>query len=273
MDRISVVLAALAATIIVFPAQTIAQQRDAAASNGQEPAPQQRSERAAESVPRDAQSDTSEAREEQSARRGRREQRRDEGVEARRSELIRDADEALETLRGRDQEAAQLIDDAYGHAVFRTTKGGLLVTGAGGSGVAREAESGEATFMHLGSAGVGLGAGVENYLLVLLLADEEAYRRFVTGQWDGSLSAQAAAGGVGAAAEEPFLESVRVYRVTDRGVMAQVDATGTRFWVSRRLNDEDTLERIAAIDDELDEADRREAEQQVAAGEDERVVR
>ncbi|MBN1239647.1 MAG: hypothetical protein JXB36_14170 [Gammaproteobacteria bacterium] len=210
---------------------------------------------------------------ERGTRAERREERRGESVEERRAELIREADQALAQLRREDEAAADMIDDAYGHAVFLTTKAGLLLTGAGGTGVARVADTGEATFMHLGSAGLGVGVGVENYKLVLLLADERAYEQFVTGQWDGSLSAQAAAGGAGLAAEEPFLGEVSAFRVTDRGVIAQIDATGTRFWVSRRLNDEQTLERVAALDEELDEALRREAEQQVAIGEDDRTIR
>ena len=194
-----------------------------------------------------------------------------DNVRSRRSDLVREADAALQQLRSQDEEAADLIDQAFGHAVFNAHKGGLIVTGGGGTGVVRRSDDAEEpVFMHLGSVGLALGGGYENYRLVLLLEDEQAYRYFVSGQWDGSLSAQASAGGAGVSAEEPFLGSVRAYRVTERGVMAQVDATGTRFWVSRRLNEEGTRERVAAAQEQME---RQEVEEQIATGDDDRVIR
>lgn len=164
----------------------------------------------------------------------------------RRQELIREADRALDALRRQNELAAALMEAAYGHAVFNTTKGGLIVTGAGGTGVARS-NIGDVTFMRLGSAGIGLGAGFENYKLVLLFEDEDTYSRFVSGQWDGSLSAQAAAGSEGVAAHEQFIGGIRAFRLTDGGLMAQVDATAMRFWPVDRLNRAAEIEqRIAA---------------------------
>lgn len=155
----------------------------------------------------------------------------------RQQELLASADEALDRLRSEEDNVGSLIDRSYGHAVFDTTKGGLIVTGAGGTGVARTTEGGDATYMHLGAAGIGLGAGLENYQLVLLIEDRQTYDEFVSGQWDGSVSAQASAGDEGAAAEEQFVDGVRVYRFTDAGLMAQVDIAGMRFWPSEELND------------------------------------
>jgi uncharacterized surface protein with fasciclin (FAS1) repeats len=165
----------------------------------------------------------------------------DADLAARREELVQSADEALEELRQQNLSAADLMEQAYGHAVFDATKGGFIITGAGGTGVARVNETNEATFMHLGQAGIGLGAGLESYKLVLLFENERVYRDFVSGQWDGNLAAQAAAGTQGVAAEEQFIEGIRAYRITDGGLMAQVDASGARYWPSRRLNDAATL--------------------------------
>src|SRR5690606_13874157 len=94
--------------------------------------------------------------------------------------------------------------------------------------------------MHLGQAGIGLGAGLENYKLVLLIADEQTYDDFVAGQWDGNISAQASAGEEGVAAEEQFVDGIRAYRLTDAGLMAQIDVSGARFWASEDLNESDT---------------------------------
>jgi len=165
----------------------------------------------------------------------------------RRAEIIREADAALERLRERSESAASLLQQAYGHAVFDTTKGGLILTGAGGTGVARTRDGSDVTFMRLGAAGIGLGAGFENYQLIMLFEDEETYSHFVSGQWDGAFAAQAAAGSEGVAAEEQFIGGVRVFRMTEGGLMAQVDANALRFWPIDRLNRAAEIEeRIAA---------------------------
>lgn len=169
-------------------------------------------------------------------------------IAARRDEVSEMAEDAISQLRSENESAANLLEQARGWAVFDTTKGGLIVTGAGGTGLARDLETGEETYMHLGAGGIGLGAGLENYQLVMLFEDGETYDEFVSGRWDGSVSAQAAAGEQGAAAEEQFVDGVRVYRLTDTGLIAQVDITGMRFWASEELNDT----QHAALDGEAD---------------------
>lgn len=171
----------------------------------------------------------------------------DPDLAARRTELIRVADEALRQLRLEDSEAAQLMEQAYGHAVFATTKGGLFLTGAGGTGVARPHDSDEVTFMRLGSAGIGLGGGFESYRLILLFRDEDVFSEFITGEWDGALAAQAAAGSQGVSAEEQFIAGIRAFRVSGGGLMAQADITGVRFWPARNLNRAAEVEARVAI--------------------------
>ena len=98
-----------------------------------------------------------------------------------------------------DKSAQELISSAYGQAVFDTTKGGFVVTGAGGTGVATRKNGGDPVYMHLGAGGVGLGAGLENYKLIMLFENEDTYKRFIDGAWTAGASAQAAAGRDGAA--------------------------------------------------------------------------
>lgn len=163
-------------------------------------------------------------------------------LDQRREELVQMAEQTLDRLMEQNPSAAALYEQAFGYAVLDTTKGGLIVTGAGGTGVAMEKDGGEPVFMHLGQAGIGLGAGLENYKLVLLIQDEETYDRFVSGQWDGSISAQASAGEEGVAAEEQFVEGISAYRLTDAGLMAQADVSGVRFWPSEELNEAQVAE-------------------------------
>ena len=156
-------------------------------------------------------------------------------IAERRQEILDMAKSTLQTL-SKDDSADDLIDSAYGHAVFDTTKGGFIVTGAGGTGVAMRENGGDPVYMHLGAGGVGLGAGLENYKLVILFENEDVYERFIDGEWSAGTSAQAAAGRDGAAAVGKFNNGVAVYHLTDKGLIAQADVTGVRFWPSDRLN-------------------------------------
>lgn len=153
----------------------------------------------------------------------------------RRQEILEMSKSTIKTL-SKDAAAEDLIDSAYGYAVFDTTKGGFIVTGAGGTGVATRKNGSNPVYMHMGAGGVGLGAGLENYKLVILFENEDVYDRFVDGQWTAGASAQAAAGRDGAAAVGKFNNGVAVYHLTDKGVIAQADITGVRFWPSDRLN-------------------------------------
>ena len=153
----------------------------------------------------------------------------------RRQEILDMSKSTIQQL-SKDSAAEDLIDSAYGYAVFDTTKGGFIVTGAGGTGVAMRKNGSNPVYMHMGAGGVGLGAGLENYKLVILFENEDVYDRFVDGQWTAGTSAQAAAGRDGAAAVGKFNNGVAVYHLTDKGVIAQADVTGVRFWPSDRLN-------------------------------------
>jgi len=153
----------------------------------------------------------------------------------RRQEILDMSKATIAELR-KDKSASELVSSAYGQAVFDTTKGGFIVTGAGGTGVATRKNGGDPVYMHLGAGGVGLGAGLENYKLIMLFENEDTYERFVDGAWTAGASAQAAAGRDGAATVAKFVNGVAVYHVTDKGVIAQADVTGVKFWPSDKLN-------------------------------------
>ena len=153
----------------------------------------------------------------------------------RRQEILDMSKGSIDALR-KDESAKSLIDSAYGHVVFDTTKGGFIVTGAGGTGVAMRKNGSNPVYMHMGAGGVGLGAGLENYKLIILFENEDVYKRFVDGAWSAGASAQAAAGRDGAAAVGKFNNGVAVYHITDKGLIAQADVTGVKFWPSDRLN-------------------------------------
>ena len=153
----------------------------------------------------------------------------------RRHEILDMSKATIDKLR-KDERARELIGSAYGHAVFDTTKGGFIVTGAGGTGVAMRKNGANPVYMHMGAGGVGLGAGLENYKFIVLFESEDTYKRFIDGAWTAGTSAQAAAGRDGVAAVGKFVNGVAVYHLTDKGLIAQADVTGMKFWPSDRLN-------------------------------------
>ena len=157
------------------------------------------------------------------------------GLTERRQEILEMSKGAIASL-SKDAAAASLVSSAYGHAVFDTTKGGFIVTGAGGTGVAMRKNGGDPVYMHMGSGGVGLGAGFENYKFIVLFENEDTYERFIDGEWSAGATAQAAAGRDGAAVVGKFNNGVAVYHITDKGLIAQADVSGVRFWPSDRLN-------------------------------------
>src|SRR5215471_1210385 len=158
-----------------------------------------------------------------------------EDLAQRRAEIKAMSEATLSQLRD-DPAAAKLLGVSYGQAVFDTTKGGFIVTGAGGTGVATRKGDRDPVYMHMGEGGIGLGAGGEKYKLVLIFENEGVYKQFVDGQFKAGASAQAHAGREGASADGKFDNGVAMYRVNDKGVIAQADITGVKFWPSDRLN-------------------------------------
>jgi len=69
----------------------------------------------------------------------------------RRQEILDMSKGTIDGLK-KDKSAADLIGSAYGHAGFDTTKGGFIVTGAGGTGVAMHKNGSSPVYMHLGAA-------------------------------------------------------------------------------------------------------------------------
>lgn len=143
---------------------------------------------------------------------------------------------ALQNLFGEETGAKKLFDKSTGYAVFRATKGGFLITGAGGTGVVVNKRTGQRTYMHMGSGGIGLGGGVQIYRLIIFFQTQPALEKFIDHGWDATTTAQAAAGTAGVNATSSFINGLAVYQLTDKGLMARADVSGTHFWKADKLN-------------------------------------
>jgi lipid-binding SYLF domain-containing protein len=160
----------------------------------------------------------------------------DDSSSQRRQEIDVKAQETLDKLFSARDSARGLYDQAAGYAVFSATKAGFFVTGGGGTGVAVDKASGQRTYMRMGTGGIGLGIGAQRYDLVILFESQPHLNRFIQGGWDASTTAQAAAGKEGVTFTSSFVDGVAFFQLTDRGLMAQADVSGTRFWTVDDLN-------------------------------------
>lgn len=160
----------------------------------------------------------------------------DSEASVRRQEIDTRSQETLEKLFAAQDSTRALYDRAAGYAAFSATKAGFFVTGGGGTGVAVHKNSGKRVYMRMGTGGIGLGIGAQRYDLVILFETDAHLARFIQGGWDASTTAQAAAGKEGITFTSSFVDGVAFYQLTDRGLMAQADVSGTRFWSVDELN-------------------------------------
>jgi lipid-binding SYLF domain-containing protein len=144
------------------------------------------------------------------------------------------AEEVLAAVLAKDPGAAALKAKAYGWAGFDNTKVALGISGGGGHGVA--IGPGGRTYMKMGSAGVGLGLGAQKSQMLILFETKEKFQSFVDGGWAGGAGATAAAGDKGANAAATFHDGVVVWVITDKGLMANADVSGTKYWKADKLN-------------------------------------
>ena len=156
--------------------------------------------------------------------------------ESKRMKIDETAQETLNTLFASSPKAENLYEISYGWAVFDNLKLAFGFSGGGGNGVAKVRESGEKTYMQMGTAGIGIGLGVNKYQVVFLFQDSRTFRNFVETGWQADATASAVAGQTGAEAKTDFSNGLAIYQITDTGLMAHADIAGTKYWKNNKLN-------------------------------------
>ncbi len=156
--------------------------------------------------------------------------------EAKRMKIDETADDALNTLFAANPKAENLFEMSYGWAVFDNLKLAFGFSGGGGNGVAKVRVSGKKTYMKMGTAGIGVGLGVNKYQVVFLFQDSRTFTNFVDNGWQADATASAVAGRAGAEAKTDFSNGMAIYQITDTGLMAHADIAGTKYWKNKKLN-------------------------------------
>jgi lipid-binding SYLF domain-containing protein len=141
-----------------------------------------------------------------------------------------------------DEPAAKAaVADAAGYAVFSDF--GFKVVfmgGAQGKGMAVNNTTKQETFMKMVELQPGLGVGAENYHLVFIFENPDAFHTFVTSGWELGTNALASAKdgseGAGAAGAVSFSHGVKLYQFDDTGAIVGVSITGAKYYKDDDLN-------------------------------------
>ena len=152
------------------------------------------------------------------------------------------ADETLQRLYTEKPATKDEIKEAAGYAAFTNANVNIIFVGvSGGYGVVVDNETGEKTYMKMGSGGVGFGVGVKDFRQVMVFNTKETMDQFVDSGWTfgGHADAAAKAGDKGGAASgEGALGQIKVYSMTESGLALQAMGTGTKYYKDKELNKE-----------------------------------
>ena len=158
--------------------------------------------------------------------------------ESKRVKIDEVAEETLQELFAKNANAKSLYDKAIGWAVFDNTKVAFGISGGGGNGVAVYKANGKRAYMKMGTGGVGLGIGVNKYQVVFFFESEKILKKFIESGWQADAGATASAGKASAEAKTNFVNGLAIYQLTEKGLMANADIAGTKYWLNDKLNDE-----------------------------------
>jgi len=156
--------------------------------------------------------------------------------ESKRMKIDETAQETLDALFADNPKAKKLYENSYGWAVFDNLKLAFGFSGGGGNGVAVKKENGEKIYMQMGTAGVGIGLGANKYQIVFLFQDSQTFDNFVNNGWQADAGATAAAGTHAADVKTDFTNGLAIYQMTEKGLMANADIAGTKYWKNDKLN-------------------------------------
>jgi lipid-binding SYLF domain-containing protein len=151
------------------------------------------------------------------------------------------AQDTLQRLYKADPEAKGVMRRAAGYAVFSDLGVKILFAGSGnGKGIAVNNHTKHETFMKMLEVQAGLGMGVEKFRVIFVFDNKKALEDFINSGWEFGGQSTAAAkngdkGGAMAGAVS-VSDGVWMYQLTDKGLAADISATGTKYYKDDELN-------------------------------------
>ena len=158
-----------------------------------------------------------------------------------RIERIKTNNETLQLLYKYAPEAKGMISRSYGYATFTNIGVNLILFSAeGGKGLAHNNKTGQKIYMNMASGGVGFGFGIKDFRAIFLFKNKKVFDTFVNSGWEANAQADAAAkvnkkgGALNAAIT--VAPGVRLYKLTQNGLVIQATIQGTKYWKDEDLN-------------------------------------
>jgi lipid-binding SYLF domain-containing protein len=142
---------------------------------------------------------------------------------------LKEAKSAITALKKADPSLQKFFDKSAGYAVFPSIgKGGLVVGGAGGSGIVFEHGKavGKTT---LSQVTIGAQVGGQAYYEIIFFETAETLAAFKKGEWTMAAQVSAVALASGASADAAYKEGVAVFTLSKGGAMAEASVGGQKF--------------------------------------------
>ena len=162
-------------------------------------------------------------------------------ADEKRAEINKMRRETLTRLYKVHPEAQAAIQKAAGYAVFSNVGINLiLLSAAGGSGVAHNNKTGKDVYMKMVSGGFGFGLGVKDFRGVFMFASPDKLDFFINQGWEASAQVDAAAKsgnkGDALAGAITVAPGVTLYQLTESGLALQATIQGTKYFKDSDLN-------------------------------------
>jgi len=159
---------------------------------------------------------------------------------AKQAEVQKATQASLEKLYKAQPRLREEVKAAPGYAVFTSYGLSFVVGGAGGSGLAHDAQAGKDTFMNMAQASAGVQAGIGGRDTLIVFKTRKAFDDFVAKGWEagggGAIGAGAGKKSAGGGSGEQFINDALYYTLTKNGLEAGGAVAGTKFWKDKDLN-------------------------------------
>ncbi|WP_170571969.1 hypothetical protein [Ruegeria atlantica] len=149
------------------------------------------------------------------------------------------ANEVLTQLLAENPDAKALYDISAGYAVFDSRKVTVFPVSAGyGRGVAVSMDTGQRTYMNMGTGGVGAAVGIGGFVtkFVILFETQADLEKFIENGYDATAETGAMYGDESKGETVRFTDGRSFFVLGKKGWRVSAGASGTKFWKSPELN-------------------------------------
>ncbi len=156
-----------------------------------------------------------------------------------RAKLDAMAETVLTQLLAENPDAAFLYEISAGYAVFDSRKVTVFPVSAGyGRGVAVSKETGQHTYMNMGTGGVGAAIGIGGFetKFVILFETPADLEHFIAYGYDATAESGAMYGDDSKSETVRFTEGRSFFVLSKKGWRVSAGASGTKYWKSPELN-------------------------------------